>query len=157
MATKNPETLKRLICMFLEINCEPSDDQFHALASAIGVDREYLESLVYEMLSDCDDSGGEEEEDQELEEGDELLLADTKEEQVLEDHYDPATTSADDIALNDGEPESMDEDPGLQDVAADDGLGVEDTDLVTVQDNTLVDGIPEPINLGAARGTTGRV
>jgi hypothetical protein len=49
------EALQELIALFLKINPQPSDQQFHALAEAIGVDKETLESLAYGMLADAED------------------------------------------------------------------------------------------------------
>lgn len=48
----NNQKLARLIELFLQMNPEPSDQQFHALAEAVGVDKETLESVAYEMLGD---------------------------------------------------------------------------------------------------------
>lgn len=49
------EALQELIALFLKINPQPSDQQFHALAEAVGVDKETLESLSYGMLADAED------------------------------------------------------------------------------------------------------
>lgn len=49
------EALQELIALFLKINPKPSDQQFHALAEAVGVDKETLESLSYGMLADAED------------------------------------------------------------------------------------------------------
>lgn len=49
------EALQELIALFLKINPQPSDQQFHALAEAIGVDKETLESQAYGMLADAED------------------------------------------------------------------------------------------------------
>lgn len=49
------EQLQELISLFLKINPEPSDQQFHALAEACGVDKETLESISYEMLGEAED------------------------------------------------------------------------------------------------------
>ena len=45
--------MKDLIKCFLSINGSPSDQQIHQLADAVGMDKETLESAIYEMLSDC--------------------------------------------------------------------------------------------------------
>lgn len=60
------QELRQLLTLFLQINCEPSDDQFHALAHSLGVDKESLESIAYEMLG--------EEVEHEQEEGDDTQL-----------------------------------------------------------------------------------
>ena len=49
------QALQELISLFLKINPEPSDQQFHALAEAAGVDKEELESISYGMLSDAEE------------------------------------------------------------------------------------------------------
>jgi len=49
---KDESKLHELIVLFLQVNPEPSDDQFHALAHSLGVDKESLESISYEMLGD---------------------------------------------------------------------------------------------------------
>lgn len=49
------EALQELIALFLKINPQPSDQQFHSLAEAVGVDKETLESLSYSMLADAED------------------------------------------------------------------------------------------------------
>lgn len=41
------EALQELIALFLKINPQPSDQQFHALAEAVGVDKETLESQAF--------------------------------------------------------------------------------------------------------------
>lgn len=45
-----PQALANLIECFLCINHHPSDQQFHALAEAIGADKETLEAVAYSML-----------------------------------------------------------------------------------------------------------
>lgn len=49
------QALQELISLFLKINPQPSDQQFHSLAEAVGVDKEELESISYGMLSDAED------------------------------------------------------------------------------------------------------
>lgn len=49
------QALSELITLFLKINPQPSDAQFHALAEACGVDKEALEALSYEMLGEAED------------------------------------------------------------------------------------------------------
>lgn len=46
------EQYSKLISLYLEINPEPSDAQFHALAEACGVDKETLEAVAYRMLGE---------------------------------------------------------------------------------------------------------
>jgi hypothetical protein len=49
------EALQELIALFLKINPRPSDQQFHALAEAVGVDKETLEACAYAALADAED------------------------------------------------------------------------------------------------------
>lgn len=49
------QALQELIALFLKINPQPSDQQFHALAEACGVDKETLESISYSMLGEAED------------------------------------------------------------------------------------------------------
>lgn len=62
------ERLKQLIALFLETNPEPSDAQFHAFAASLGVDKETLEAVCYEMLGDEIQHEKDEGDDQQLEE-----------------------------------------------------------------------------------------
>lgn len=43
---------EQLIEIFLQINPNPSDKQFHALAESVGIDKETLEAVSYEMLGE---------------------------------------------------------------------------------------------------------
>lgn len=54
------EQLEQLITLFLEINRRPSDEQFHQLACACGVDPETLEAVAYKMLADLHDQDDDE-------------------------------------------------------------------------------------------------
>lgn len=49
------QALQEIITLFLKINPQPSDQQFHALAEACGCDKETLESISYGMLSEAED------------------------------------------------------------------------------------------------------
>lgn len=107
--------LRELITLFLELNEKPADAQVHSLAAALAIDKEELESVMYEMLSELQEGHS----DEEVVEGGASEATD-----VLQDNYDPDTTGADDLALNDGDP-TLD-DTGNQDVLTDDGVGVGD-------------------------------
>jgi len=63
--------LAHMIELFLQVNPEPSDQQFHALAQALGVDKETLEAVAYEMLGDEIHHEQEEGDDAQLNEHDE--------------------------------------------------------------------------------------
>lgn len=56
----NIKKLEELICLYLEVNCEPSDEQVHSLACSLGLDKEFFESIIYKMLGEhveeCEDS-----------------------------------------------------------------------------------------------------
>ncbi|QBQ74470.1 hypothetical protein BcepSauron_090 [Burkholderia phage BcepSauron] len=91
---KNPQILEALIELFLQINPQPSDQQFHMLAESVGVDHETLEAISYRML-------GQQESGQPLEQQAAPL---SKDQEVLVDDYDPGTTSPDRVALNDSAP-----------------------------------------------------
>lgn len=45
-------TQELLIRVFLKLNPNPTDKQYHALAYAVNIDQETLEACAYEMLSD---------------------------------------------------------------------------------------------------------
>lgn len=47
----------QLLEAFLRLNESPSDEQIHALATALGTDPETLESKIYSMLADVLDDG----------------------------------------------------------------------------------------------------
>lgn len=50
---ENTEEVKLydFIVAYLRLNTQPSDEQFHSLAQAIGKDPEYLESVVYKIMA----------------------------------------------------------------------------------------------------------
>ena len=59
--TTSEENLLQLFEAFYRINREPSDEQFHALATALGVPHEQLEEALFKLIGDAmaDDSVGE--------------------------------------------------------------------------------------------------
>lgn len=122
------KALRDLISLFLKLNATPSDAQFHALAEAVGVDKERLESISYEMLG--------EEEGALVESYEVEINADSQD--VLDDvDIDPNTISLDDAALNDGAPTNQD--LGFQDETHDDGADVEDIGVGFNSDDVLTD------------------
>ncbi len=147
---KNVEQLQRIIELFLDINPEPSDQQFHALAESLGVDHEYLESVSYAMLADSDevemqtagvefDGGGY---------GETNL---SEEQEVLDGDYDPNTTTPDNLLLNDGSEDGEDAIRENQDSTYDDGVGADDVGVDIEGDKTaLIDDGVAPISLNAA-------
>ncbi|QRE00263.1 hypothetical protein [Burkholderia phage BCSR5] len=52
------EKLEQLVQLFLQINPKPSDQQFHALAESLAVDKETLEAISYQMLGEEINEGG---------------------------------------------------------------------------------------------------
>lgn len=59
--TTSEENLLQLFEAFYRINREPSDEQFHALATALGVPHEQLEEALFKLIGDAmsDESVGE--------------------------------------------------------------------------------------------------
>jgi len=110
------ECMQELVTLFLQINPDPSDEQFHALACAIGTDPETLESIAYEMLADSNVV----QEDAEIDETE--LLADSQD--ILEDDISPDVMPLNDVATNDGD--STLDDSGMQEELSDDGVDVHD-------------------------------
>jgi len=165
------EALQELIALFLKINPQPSDQQFHALAEAVGVDKETLESLSYSMLADAEDlleepteasspstslsygDDGEEGGDTHIDNetvatihrinASARLHADSQE--VLDDPtLDPDDLSLTDVALNDGDP--TDDDLGQQEETLDDGYTEDDVGVGltnNVNDVLTDDGVPD--------------
>jgi hypothetical protein len=142
------QALQELIGLFLKVNPQPSDQQFHAFAEAIGIDKETLESIAYAMLGEAEDL---------LEDpvsaslihqvnanarlGAATVTAD--QEEVLDDPtIDPDDLSLSDVALNDGDP--TDDDLGQQEEALDDGYTEDDVGVGltnNVQDVLNDDGV----------------
>lgn len=107
---KDEETLREFITLYLQLNDEPADAQVHALAEAIGADKEALESLIYAMLGETLNDGTN-------------VYADSQD--VLEDvDVDMDTIPTDDAAMNDGD--NTNDDIGYQEETNDDGADVHD-------------------------------
>ncbi len=117
--------LQDLVSAFLCVNDSPSDDQVHMLAKSVGTDPETLEAVVYHMLSECQTRAN-------------LIQANFVQD-VLDGDYTPSMTPADDLAVNDGEPDEG-SDP-LQDVLNDDGVP-HDENVTSIDDGTD-DGVPD--------------
>lgn len=143
------QALQELITLFLKLNPQPSDQQFHALAEACGIDHETLESISYSMLSEAEDI---------LEDPISASLVhrinaharvmaeeQSDDQMVLDDPLaDPDDMSLTDVALNDGDP--TDDDLGSQEETEDDGFTDVDTGLGMVNDVSDVltdDGVPD--------------
>jgi hypothetical protein len=148
------QALQELISLFLKINPAPSDQQFHALAEAVGVDKETLESVAYEMLGDAEDlledgefaSSTHSDNDSAIDRlganiyADKELRAsifginararltaseDAGEPAILDDPtIDPDEQDLSDVALNDGDPTG--DDLGMQEETLDDGYTEKD-------------------------------
>lgn len=120
------ECMQELVTLFLKINPDPSDEQFHALACAVGVDHETLEACAYEMLGESDVVVDAQEIDAMEIDAMEIdaseLLADSQD--ILEDDISPDVMPLNDVATNDGD-NTLD-DSGMQEESNDDGADVHD-------------------------------
>jgi hypothetical protein len=142
--------LQELIALFLKVNPEPSDDQFHALACAVGIDKEELESISYSMLAESE-HGEEVFADAADEGGDAVGEEDLSDAQdVLDGDYDPNTTVTNDLMLNDGLPAGEDSTALLQDSTLNDGVSTGDTGAGIADQNVLYSDGLAPIKLGAS-------
>ena|ERR1700682_263601 len=136
----NEQELREIITLFLKINPEPSDQQFHALAMACGIDHESLESTAFSMLG-------------ESEHGDELYASETglsDAQRVLDGDYDPDLTSTSDLMLNDGFPAGEDSTALLQDSTLNDGVSPGDSGAGIADQSILYSDGLTPIKLGAS-------
>jgi hypothetical protein len=146
----NHKLLAEFLTGFLRINPEPTDEQFHALAYAVNVDKEELESIAYAMLADEVEpvhakrkatAGNPAPSERRL----------SEQQKVLDGDYDPNITSPDNLLLNDGAPEGTSNIQETQDALYDDGVGADDTGvgINSDKDQMISDGLP-PVNLKAA-------
>jgi hypothetical protein len=146
----NEQQMRELITLFLEINPEPSDQQFHALAMACGVDHESLEAVAYAMLGEAEHGevyASSEEDDDGDAVGDEGL---SDAQDVLDGDYDPNTTKTDDLMLNDGLPAGEDSTALLQDSTLNDGVSSGDTGAGLADQSLLYSDGLAPMKLGAS-------
>jgi len=143
--------LQQLISLFLKVNPNPSDEQFHALAFSVSIDHETLESISYSMLSEAegDQTQAPPPVQASKEPPDESQLS--EQQQVLDGDYDPNETSPNDLLLNDGAPEGTSNIQESQDALYNDGVGADDTgvDIFGNKDAMISDGAP-PVELKAA-------
>ena len=139
------QQMREFVQCFLTLNPSPSDAQYHALAEAVGVDKETLEACAYQMLGEQVQEGVDVAGEDSLAEP---IGAYTQDEKVLQDQYDPNTTTTDAVPINDGGPGVAAD--GFHEETHDDGLGVEDQGLdLDVQDELYDDGVPVPIGAAA--------
>jgi hypothetical protein len=148
------QALASLLELYLQLNPSPSDAQFHQLAGAIGVDKEELEAVAYQMLGEeiqHEQGEGDDEQLERLEVEAAGDLAPSEAQDVLDGDYDPQTTTSDDLALNDGAPAGTSSQQGNQDATYNDGVTESDTgiDLDSGKDDMIADGIA-PVQLKAA-------
>jgi hypothetical protein len=142
------QQLQQLITLFLAINPNPSDEQFHALAFSISVDHQTLEAISYQMLAE--DAPGQK---PQVQAGNpppsETKLS--EQQKVLDGDYDPNTTSPDNLLLNDGAPEGTSDIEQMQDAEYDDGVGADDigVDVNGDKNANISDGLP-PVQLNAS-------
>lgn len=137
------QLVEELVTVFLKINSEPADAQVHALAEALGIDKETLEAKMYSMLSEDEDLLVDVDDDDEISAGFEIG-ADA--EDVLDDPTaNPDNQSLDEVSLNDGDP--TDDDLGLQTETLDDGFDARDIGMGVTptenQDALNDDGVPD--------------
>lgn len=145
----NTKALEELITLFLRLNPSPSDAQFHALAEAVGVDKETLEAVSYKMLGEAENGLGDELSASlvhQVNANARLRVMASEEPDVLSDPtVDPDDLNLQDVAMNDGDP--TDDDLGSQAETRDDGYTEDDAGLGminNVQDVLTDDGVPEP-------------
>jgi hypothetical protein len=147
---ENEQQLQELIALFLKINPDPSDAQFHALAGAIGVDHATLESISYSMLAESEEVLADAEVDADGIGGGQGDVGLSDAQNVLDGDYDPNVTQTDDLLLNDGAPASDVSTQRLQDTTFNDGVSVGDTGSgISSQEMLYSDGLA-PLKLGAA-------
>lgn len=149
--------LHQLIQLFLKVNPQPTDKQFHAFAEAVNVDKEELEAASYAMLGDMLDDpnvGGALSEDEvgalraclttakaRLTAAPEL----SQDQKVLINDYVEESTPPDLLLLNDGELAVNNDDPGYQQETEDDGVSIHDSgvgldgDQLSLDDDGVVD------------------
>lgn len=144
----NRKLLAQFLIGFFRLNPKPTDAQFHALASAINIDKEELEALSYEMLAQETNS------EPAMQQAGNAAPSEKKlsqQQQVLDGDYDPTVTSPDDLLLNDGAPEGTSNIQQMQDTLYDDGVGADDSGvgINSDKDQMISDGAP-PVNLKAA-------
>ncbi len=125
------QALKDFITLFLQLNPEPADAQVHALAAALGCDKESLEAVMYKMLAQTT---------RPVMAAPFEVGADSQE--VLDGDYNPDTTPLPDLALNDGA--TGEQDLGFQDELNDDGVTEDDigVGVGSTQDVLTDDGLP---------------
>lgn len=121
-------TIRQLIVLFLELNPKPADAQVHSLAAALGMDKETLESIIYQMLGEVVD-----ESDLLI---DEPVHADVTE--VLDGEYNEDSTPDDDLIVNDGEMENTDI-KEEQDLLRDDGETAPSDNTILNDDGLVMD------------------
>ena len=146
--------LEELIALFLKVNTKPSDQQFHQLAAAVGIDHEELEAISYRMLSEAETNEPVtayrklHERINAAEVDAEEDLSDAQD--VLDGEYDPNTTQTNDLMLNDGLPASSDSTQLLQNDTLNDGVSSGDVGSGIAEQSTLYSDGLAPIKLGAS-------
>ena len=154
--------IRELIAIYLQLNPEPADEQVHALAAALAVDKEALESVFYEMLGDAVE--GEDEPGfvssfqikasqrmqagitEVSEDGGQGDVGPSLDQRVREGDYDENEVPVNDLMINDGPLAMEDADTGFQEELKDDGFVTEDLDMgnaVTTQDVLQNDGVED--------------
>lgn len=110
----NPENaLETLIVEFFSINPHPADAQIHALAGALGIDKETLEAVIYKMF-------GEQTAQQPTAQPN---FAATMTERILQDDICPIVAPTNRVSTNDGW-NSSEKDEMIKQVTFSDGAPV---------------------------------
>lgn len=136
------QQIRELLVLFMQINPEPADEQVHALAHALGEDKETLEAVIYEMFASTSEvqeaasTHFQETEDDEqpgdllteinsdaMAPGDHGLSED---QEVLDGDFVPEDVPADALLNVDGAPAGSGNTQEVKDALMIDGLGEED-------------------------------
>jgi hypothetical protein len=143
------QKVRELLVLFMQINPEPADEQVHALAHALGEDKETLESVIYEMFAsteevqeaDAASTHSEEDLDNSDQPGDLLIDSDevdadamapgdvglSEDQQVLDGDFEPEDVSPDALLNVDGAPAGSGAQQEIKDALVIAGLGDEGT------------------------------
>ena len=115
--------IRQFIVLYLQLQPAPADAQIHALAAALGCDKETLESIIYRMLAETSEV-----QTAALK----RLKATADIEDVLTDKIPDESIPLDDAGTNDGLSDA-DIDDGMQRETYDDGS--DDADVAVGQDS----------------------
>lgn len=115
-----------IIQSFFAMNPSPADAQIHALAGALGVDKETLEAVIYQLYGQQNNGGQAAEPAPEAQPQAEPQVpnhAATMSERILQDNIDPEVAPTNQISINDGWGSAA-KDQMIQDITFADGAPV---------------------------------